>query len=107
MTPLPLQEKPSRQVRITMSTHKREPGENESRDDLMKFMSIFWERKSYVILGLVLGLVVGTIYYVKAKAIYESRGRILVIKKGPDVLPMQSGDPRLRISMTMSGISRC
>ncbi len=78
-----------------MSTHKREPGENESRDDLMKFMSIFWERKSYVILGLVLGLVIGTIYYVKARAIFESRGRILVIKKGPDVLPLQSGDPRM------------
>ena len=77
-----------------MSTHKREPGENESRDDLMKFIGIFWERKSYVILGMVLGLIIGTIYYVKAKAIYESRGRILVIKKGPDVLPLQNGDPR-------------
>ena len=89
-----IHENPSRQVRIPMSTHKREPGENESRDDLMKFMSVFWERKSYVILGLVLGLVIGTIYYVKARAIYESRGRILVIKKGPDVLPLQNGDPR-------------
>ena len=78
-----------------MSTNKRESGENESRDELMKFMGIFWERKSYVVLGLVLGLVVGTIYYEKAKAVYESRARLLVIKKGPDVLPMQAGDPRM------------
>src|SRR4029079_12085439 len=78
-----------------MNTIKRDAAEPESHDDLMKFMGIFWERKSFVFLGIVLGLLVGTLYYVRVKPVYQSTARVLIVKKSPDVLPYHGGaDPR-------------
>ena len=77
-----------------MSTTRREVGENESRDDLMRFMSIFWEKKTFVLLGVVLGLLVGTLYYVQVKPVFQSSVRVLIDhQKGPDVFPNQGTDP--------------
>lgn len=77
-----------------MNTIKRDAAEPESHDDLMRFMGIFWERKSFIFLGVILGLLVGTLYYVKVKPVYQSTARVLVVKKSPDVLPMHGADPR-------------
>ncbi len=78
-----------------MSTTRREAVETESHEDLMRFLRIFWERKTFVFLGLALGLLIGTLYYVRVKPVFQSTVRVLIIKKGPDVLPMQGTDPRM------------
>ncbi len=79
-----------------MSTTKREAPEAESHDDLMRFLSVFWERKAFVVLGLVIGLVVGTLYYVRAKPVFQASTRVLIIKKTAELLPA-NGDPRMPI----------
>src|SRR5262249_52704639 len=78
-----------------MNTIKRDATEHESHDDLMRFLGVFWERKSYVFLGLVLGLLVGTLYYVKVKPVFQSSTRVLIVKKNPEVLPINGSDPRM------------
>jgi polysaccharide biosynthesis transport protein len=77
---------------MTMSTTKREAPETESHDDLMRFLSIFWERKMIVLLGLVVGMLVGTLYYVRARPVFQSSARVLIIKKSSDLL--SANDPR-------------
>jgi succinoglycan biosynthesis transport protein ExoP len=75
-----------------MSTTKREAPETESHDDLMRFLSVFWERKMIVLLGLVVGILVGTLYYVRARPVFQSSARVLIIKKSSDLL--SANDPR-------------
>jgi succinoglycan biosynthesis transport protein ExoP len=45
---------------------------------------IVWQRKSYIALGVVLGLVLGVLYYSMAARSYETSAQILVLKKRPD-----------------------
>src|SRR5262249_17810719 len=44
-----------------------------------------WHRKALVLLGLFIGLVVGTLVYLYRPPVYQSAAQVLVIKKRPDV----------------------
>lgn len=47
-------------------------------------LDIAWRRKSLIALGIVVGMVVGVLYYAQAKPIYQSRAQVLLVKKRPD-----------------------
>src|SRR5579884_4014954 len=52
---------------------------------------VLWQRKAYVALGTVIGLVLGVLYWSMAPKVYESTAQIWVLKKQPDA-PI-SADP--------------
>ena len=59
------------------------------------FLTVLWQRKALVLLGLVLGLVGGAIYYWQSPLVYQTTTQMWVIKKNAS-LPMSSGvDPRM------------
>jgi uncharacterized protein involved in exopolysaccharide biosynthesis len=70
---------------------------NQSDDDLIALPSyidllqIVWRRKSLLLLGIVIGVVAGSLYYSRAVPIYESSAEVLVVKKRPEVV---TGDQR-------------
>ncbi len=45
---------------------------------------VLWQRKAYVALGTVIGLVLGVLYWSMAPKVYESTAQIWVLKKQPD-----------------------
>lgn len=47
-------------------------------------LQVAWQRKSLVILGLMLGLILGLLYYAQRQPVYQSSAQILVVKKTPD-----------------------
>ncbi|HEY1375303.1 MAG TPA: polysaccharide biosynthesis tyrosine autokinase [Gemmataceae bacterium] len=49
----------------------------------LSMLQVMWQRKSLVILGVMLGLVLGLLYYAQRQPVYESRAMILVVKKSP------------------------
>lgn len=53
-----------------------------------------WRRKALLLLGVVVGLVVGALYYAQKPAIYQANAQLLVVKKGPDALPVSGLDQR-------------
>jgi capsular exopolysaccharide synthesis family protein len=59
------------------------------------FLGVVRRRKSLVALGLVTGLVIGTLYYVQQSPVYRSDAQVLVIKKQPDAMPLTGADSRL------------
>src|SRR5262249_23473791 len=58
-------------------------------------MLIAWERKSFVIFGAVVGVLLGFLVYLQRKPVYQSAAQVLVVKKRSDALPVAGGDPRL------------
>jgi succinoglycan biosynthesis transport protein ExoP len=56
---------------------------------------IAWQRKSLLILGLVIGVVIGALYYSQKDPAYQSTSLIAVLRKNPNMLPMQ--DPRTMV----------
>ena len=58
-------------------------------------MAVVWQRKALVVLGTLVGLVVGFLFYWQRAPVYQSTAQILVIKKRSDPLPVAGGDPRL------------
>jgi succinoglycan biosynthesis transport protein ExoP len=60
-------------------------------------VQLAWKHKGLVSLGVVLGGVLGALYYVQAKPVYQSGAQVLVIKKRPEALPMAGNDARLTI----------
>jgi capsular exopolysaccharide synthesis family protein len=44
-------------------------------------MSVVWQRKSLVILGIVIGLVLGALFYAQSTPVYQSSAKVLVVKK--------------------------
>lgn len=47
-------------------------------------VQVAWQRKPLVILGLMLGLVLGTLYYAQREKVYQSFSQMLVVKKTAD-----------------------
>ena len=45
---------------------------------------IVWQRKAYVVFGIVLGSVLGVLFYFMVPKTYESTAQIFVVKKQPD-----------------------
>jgi capsular exopolysaccharide synthesis family protein len=60
--------------------------------------SVIWQRKSLVILGIVISLVLGSLFYAQRQPLYQSVAQILVVKKSADVSAGTSGGDRSRIS---------
>lgn len=55
---------------------------------------IAWQRKALLLLGVVLGFVLGALYYAQRPPVYQSAAQVLVVKKRPDVLPIPGEDSR-------------
>ncbi len=55
-----------------------------------------WRRKYHVLLGVVVGLALGVLFYAMWPRTYESLAQILVMKKTPDT-PLSSSDPASRV----------
>src|SRR5438270_8824550 len=51
----------------------------------MNLFQVVWQRKSLVVLGLVIGLIMGFLYYAQRPRVYETRAQVLVVKKSPDI----------------------
>jgi capsular exopolysaccharide synthesis family protein len=59
-------------------------------------MQVAWQRKSLVILGLIIGLVLGLLYYAQKQPVYLSTSQMLVVKRTPnDTISLGSGESRL------------
>ena len=56
----------------------------------MSVLTIMWQRKSLVVLGIMLGLVLGLLYYAQKQPIYQSTAAVLIVKKSGDT-PMDFG----------------
>jgi capsular exopolysaccharide synthesis family protein len=74
-----------------LGTAMGEPTPTHSGLDIL---SLAWRRKSLLVLGAVIGLALGSIYYARLQPIYQSSSQVLVVKKRPDALPVQIADPR-------------
>jgi succinoglycan biosynthesis transport protein ExoP len=55
-------------------------------------LGIAWRRKSLIILGGVVGLIIGALYYSRQPAVYQSSASVLIIKKQQDAMPAQGVD---------------
>jgi capsular exopolysaccharide synthesis family protein len=58
-------------------------------------LQVFWQRKSLLILGAVVGGVAGALVYTQYAPVYQSSAQVLVVKKRSDPLPVAGGDPRV------------
>jgi capsular exopolysaccharide synthesis family protein len=71
---------------MAMQPHGTEapaPDLNDAQPNLRLF-EIAWQRKGLLLLGLVLGVVLGVLYYSQAAPVYESRAQVLVVNKRPE-----------------------
>src|SRR5581483_12235302 len=50
----------------------------------LSLLQIAWQRKSLVVLGIMLGMVLGLLYYAQRQPIYQAQSSILIVKKSPD-----------------------
>jgi polysaccharide biosynthesis transport protein len=60
--------------------------------NLMVYLHAIRRRKSLMLLGIIIGLMLGAFYYIRVPPIYESSSKVLITNKSPDVLA--SGDSR-------------
>lgn len=56
-------------------------------------LAIAWRRRAMVLLGLVLGLIGGAVYYSQRPPVYQSTAQVLVVKKRADIVPSMGGSP--------------
>jgi succinoglycan biosynthesis transport protein ExoP len=54
--------------------------------DLTQLWQIAWRRRSLIALGIVAGIVLGSLYYAQATPVYRSQSQVLVVQKRPDVV---------------------
>ncbi len=52
---------------------------------------LVWRHRWLVMLGVVVGCVLGALYYSRLTPIYQSSALVLVVKKAPDTLPLPGG----------------
>jgi capsular exopolysaccharide synthesis family protein len=57
-------------------------------------VQVFWQRKGLVVLGLVIGIILGSLYYVQLPAIYQSTAQVFVVKEVDSPVQVQGADPR-------------
>ena len=58
-----------------------------SQSTMPGLAELVWRRKSLLILGVVVGLIIGILVYLQSTPSYSSSAEILIIRKSPDVLP--------------------
>ena len=68
-----------------------ESGHSQSSPNLLR---VAWQRKALLAFGLVVGLVIGSLYYAQCTPIYQSGLQLLVVKKRPDVPSITGEDAR-------------
>jgi succinoglycan biosynthesis transport protein ExoP len=83
---------------IVKEARPRNLDENDSDPDdgvqlpsLITLAGTVWRRKSLVALGIVVGVVIGSLYYAQTTPIYESAAQVLVVKKRPQIVSGDSG----------------
>ncbi|MBY0525333.1 MAG: polysaccharide biosynthesis tyrosine autokinase [Gemmataceae bacterium] len=64
------------------------------RSSALNMLQMLWQHKSLIVLGGVVGLVLGGIYYAQLTPIYHSSTQVMVIKKDRNPLPASDQDPR-------------
>lgn len=69
--------------------------DREDLPDTLDPWSVFRRRKWLILMGLVLGLGLGAVYYTCRQREYESQAQLLVAMKRPRALPVPGADPRL------------
>src|SRR5262249_52863235 len=57
-----------------------------------ELLRIIRQRKSLIVLGIVVCLVLGGLYYVQQKPMYRSSAQVMVTKKRPDTMPIPGLD---------------
>jgi capsular exopolysaccharide synthesis family protein len=72
-----------------------EPVENPVPAPSRNPLKTIWQRKSIVLLGLVVGLVLAGLYFARCSAIYQSTAQVLVVKKRSDVVSLGGNDSRV------------
>ena len=70
----------------TTTTTTNEPSSDSAapRAGAAAILEIAWSRKSLIALGVVIGLVLGLVFYAQATPLYQAKAQILVVKKRPD-----------------------
>ena len=63
-----------------------------SVDQTASMLHGVWRRKSLVLLGTLVGLVLATLYFNQQEAVYQSRAEVLVVRKTPGALAGNTGD---------------
>src|SRR5207245_9295610 len=76
--------------------HQLEQFDADVLDPRARAHSDLWgiavRRTSLVALGVVIGLVLGALYYAMRTPVYKSEAQVLVIKKRPDASPIMGSD---------------
>jgi capsular exopolysaccharide synthesis family protein len=72
-----------------------ESGESPRFRQRHNLLAIAWQRKSRVVFGILVGFLLGTLFYTQRPPVYQSGAQVLVVRKNPNVLPIAGGDPRL------------
>src|SRR5262245_2239063 len=60
-----------------------DPGQGQA-----SLLRIAWQRKSLIAFGVVLGAILGCLYYVQRTPVYQAGVQMLVVKKRADALPL-------------------
>lgn len=71
-----------------------EPIESQSSRSATSLFAVVWQRKPLVILGIVIALVLGSLFYAQRQPVYQSVAQILVVKRSADVLVGTADRPR-------------
>src|SRR4051794_31599667 len=61
------------------------PSEHAGAPPPPSLLPMLWNRKPIILLGGVLGLPLGVLYFALRKPVYESTAQVLVVKKTPQV----------------------
>ncbi len=69
------------------------PGSHEPPSPGINILQVVWRRKSLILLGGVVGLIIGSLYLSRSVPIYQSGGQLMVIKKSNPPL-LGANDPR-------------
>lgn len=70
----------------TLEANEPEAIEPAQTPTSLGLLRIAWRRKTLVALGVVVGLVLGVLYYAQATPVYQSTAQVLVVKKRPDMV---------------------
>lgn len=70
-----------------------DPVETDPRQGRLTLLQVVWNRKALVLLGVVVGLALGTLNYLRKQPVYQSTAQLLVINKRP--VPIMGLDAQL------------
>jgi len=78
-----------------VSVEQARPTGDSRSPEVPWILKLIWERKLLVLLGLVIGVVLGSLYYAQSTPVFQSAAQILVVKKSASGgLPIGGADPR-------------